>query len=136
MQSANLNRNVINVFQMPALLERVYYLNKQRKKHVCIYLDENLTTKLKIAGSTKHVVLNQIQWFILVTFDSYKSAVNELGDSRNNLFTYCERYIRMKCGDDQVVLNKIEWSCLVDLASSCVDRQIHKFFRLQEELVE
>jgi hypothetical protein len=48
---------------------------------------------------------------------------------------YCGRYIHIKCEDAQVVLNKTEWSCLMDLASSCLDRQIHKFFRLQEELV-
>jgi hypothetical protein len=136
MQSAHLNRNVTNVFQMPALLERVYYLNKQMTKHGCIYLDENLTPKVKITGSTRHVVLNQIQLFILVTFKSYKSGIHELGDSRHNLFLYCGRYIRIKCEEAQVVLNKSEWSCLMDLASSCLDKQIHKFFRLKEELVE
>jgi hypothetical protein len=124
MQSAHPNRFVINVFQMLVLLERVNYLNKQRTNHVCIYLVENLTPKVKITSSTSHVVLNQIQWFIIVTFKSYKNWVHELGDSRRNLFMYCGRYVRMKCEDARVVLNKSEWSRLMDLTSGPADTQI------------
>jgi hypothetical protein len=121
---------------MLALFERIYFLNTQGSKNVCIYLDENMTPQVKITSFTRHVVLNQTQWFILVTFKDYKCRVHELGDSRHNLFMYCGRYIRIKCEDTQVYLNNSEWSCLMDLASSCLNRQIHKFFRLQEELLE
>jgi hypothetical protein len=33
---------------------------------------------VKITSSTSHVVLNQIQWFILVTFKSYKVEFTNL----------------------------------------------------------
>jgi hypothetical protein len=118
------------------MLERIYYLNKQRTKNVCIYLEDTLAPQVKITSFTRHVVLNQAQWFILGTFKDYKCGVHELGDSRHNLFMYCGRYIRIKCENAQVVLNKTECSCLLELASLCLNRQIHKFFRLQEELLE
>jgi hypothetical protein len=41
-----------------------YYLNKQRTKNFCIYLDDNLTPQVNITSFTRHVVLNQILWFI------------------------------------------------------------------------
>jgi hypothetical protein len=81
-------------------------------------------------------MLNQIQWFIFVTLKDYKCGVHGLGDSCHNLFMYCGRYIRIKCEDAQVVLKKSEWLCLMELSSSNLDRQIHKFFRLQEEMLE
>jgi hypothetical protein len=110
MQSARLSLDLINVFQMLSLLQRVYYINKQRTKYVCIYLDENLTPQVKIASSSSHVVQNQIQWFILVTFKSQipKSEVHELGDSRHTLSMYCGGYIRITSEDAQVVSNKSE----------------------------
>jgi hypothetical protein len=91
------------------MLERIYYLNKERTKNVCTYLDDNLATQVKITSFTRHVVLNQTQWFILVTFKDYKCGVHELGDSHHKLFMYSGRYIRIKCDNAQVVLNKTEW---------------------------
>jgi hypothetical protein len=107
-------------------------------QYICIYLDENLTPQVKMACSTSHVVLNQIQWFILVTFKSQtpKGEVQELGDSLHTLSMYCGQYIRITSEDAQVVLNKSGWSFLMDLTSSCMDRQILKYFRLPDELVE
>jgi hypothetical protein len=60
MQSACLNLDVINVFQMLVLLQRAYHLNKQRTNYVCIYVEENLKPQVMIASSTSSVVLNQI----------------------------------------------------------------------------
>jgi hypothetical protein len=40
MQNSRLSLDVINVFQILVLLQRVYYLYKQKKEYVCIYLDE------------------------------------------------------------------------------------------------
>jgi hypothetical protein len=116
--------------------ERIYYLNKQRTKNVCIYLDDNLEPQVNITSFTCLVVLNQMQWFIIVSFKEYKFGVHELGDSSLNLFMYCGRCIRIKCENAHVILNKTEWSCLMELAISCLNRQIYKFFRLQEELLE
>lgn len=67
-------------FQMWTSLERVYFLNKERTKYVAIFLDENLTPQVKLTSSSRNVVLNQMQWFILVTFrnDIPKIHVHDL----------------------------------------------------------
>jgi hypothetical protein len=43
MQDVRFKLVVIKVFQVSTLLERVYFLNKQRTKYVSIFLDEHLT---------------------------------------------------------------------------------------------
>lgn len=123
---------------MWSLLERVYFLNKQRTKYVSLFLDENLTPQVKITSSSPNVVLNQIQWFILVTFKDAiaKNEVHELGDTRHTLSMYCGRYIRIMSEDIQVFLSKSEWSYLMELAGSCIDRQIHKLYQLHDEMIE
>jgi len=56
---------------MTGLLRRTYYLNEQETKYVSIYLNnDDLKPHLKIETSSGHAVLNEIQWFILVTFKS------------------------------------------------------------------
>ena len=70
------------------LLRRTYYLNEQETKYVSIYLNnDDLKATLKIGASSGHAVLNEIQWFILVTFksDIPKNEVHELGDSQHTL---------------------------------------------------
>ena len=106
------------------LLEHVYFLNKQRTTYVSIFLDETLTPHVKIASSSHSVVLNQIQWFILVTFKSHipKSEVYELVDSRHTLSIHCGWYIHIISEDIQVFLNKSEWSDPMELASTCIDK--------------
>jgi len=93
---------------------------------------------VKIGNSSGHAVLNNTQWFILVTFKSYipKGVVHELGDSRHTLSVYCGRYIRITSENTQVHLSKKDWSQLLELASACIGRQVIKFCRLQAELVE
>jgi len=83
-------------------------------------------------------VLNDLQWFILVSLKSNisKNEVHELGDSLHTLSMYCRRYIRITSENTQVYLSKKERSQLMDLASTCIDRQVIKFYRLQDELVE
>jgi hypothetical protein len=65
-------------------------------------------TKVKIGTSSGHVVLNDLQWFILVTFKSNisKNEVHELCESRHTLSMYCGQYIRIKSENTQVYLNK------------------------------
>ena len=65
-----------------------------------------------------------------------KNEVHELGDPRHTLSMYCGRYIRITSENTQVYLRKKDWSRLMDLASACIDRQVIKFSRLQDELVE
>ena len=68
--------------------------------------------------------------------DIPKGVVHELGDSPHTLSVYCGRYIRITSENTQVHLSKKDWSQLLELASACIDRQVIKFCRLQDELVE
>jgi hypothetical protein len=68
--------------------------------------------------------------------DIPKGEVHELADSRHTLSVYCGRYIRITSENTQVHLSKTDCSQLLELASACIDRQVIKFFRLQDELVE
>ena len=79
-----------------------------------------------------------MQWFILVTFKSNvaKNEVHELGDPRRTLSMYCGRYIRITSEETQVYLSKKDLSQLMNLASACIDRQVIKFGRLQDEVAE
>ena len=109
MQSAYLSLVIINVFQMTGSLRRTYYLNEQETKYASIYLNnDDLKPHLKIGTSSGRAVLNEIQWFILVTFkiDIAKNKVHELGDSQHTLSVYCGRYIRMTSENTLVYLSK------------------------------
>ena len=89
---------MVNVFQMAGLLRRTYYLNEQETKYFSVYLNnDDLKPRLKIGTFSGHAVLNEIQWFILVTFESDipKNELHELGESQHNLSVYCGRYIRI-----------------------------------------
>jgi hypothetical protein len=124
---------------MTGFLRRTYYLNEKETKYVSIYLNkDDLAPHIKIATSTGHAVLNEIQWFILVTFksDIPKNEVHELGDSDHTLSVYVGRYIRITSENTQVYLSKKDWSQLMDLASGCIDREVIKYGRLQDELSE
>ena len=93
---------------------------------------------MKIASSSRCVVLNQIQWFILVTFKSHipNDEVYDLGDLHHTLSMHCGLYIRIMSEDVQVFSNKSEWSDLMELASTFMGRQILKLFRLHDDLIE
>jgi len=139
MQSARLSLVIINVLQMTGLLRRTYHLNEQETKYVSIYLNNgDFKPQVKIGTSSGHAVLNEIQWFILVTFksDIPKNEVHELGDSQHTLLVYCARHICITSENTQVCLSKKDWSQLMDLASCCIDREVIKYGRLQDELSE
>jgi len=124
---------------MTRLLRRTYYLNEQETKYVSIYLNnDDLKPHLKFGTSSGHVVLNEIQWFILVTFksDIPKNEVHELGDSQHTPSVYCGRYIRITSENTQVYLSKRDWSQLMDLAKGCIDTEVIKYVRLQDKLLE
>jgi len=94
MQNALLNRYFINVFQMTAwgLLRPTYYLNEQQTKNVSIYInDDNLKPEMKFGAPSGHAVLNEMLWFILVTFksDIPKNKVHEIGYPHHTLSVYC-----------------------------------------------
>ena len=74
-------------------------------------------------------MLNDIQWFILVTFKSNmsKNEVRELGDPRHTLSMFCGRYIRITLLNTQVYLSQKGWSQLMHLGSACIDRHVPSF---------
>ena len=108
MQSARFSLDSIDVFQMWSLLRRTCFLKEQITKYVSIYLNDDLKTQVKIRTSSGHAVLNDTQWFILVTFKSHipKSEVHELGDSCHTLSAYSGRYIRIRSENTEVYLSK------------------------------
>jgi hypothetical protein len=123
---------------MWTLLEHVYFLNKQRTFYVSKFLNETLPAHVKIASSSCSVMMNQIQLFIPVTFKGYipKNEEIELGDLCHTLSMHCGRHIRFMSYDVQLFLNKSEWSDLMELASSYMDRQILKQFKLHDDMIE
>jgi hypothetical protein len=103
-EAARLSPAVIEIFHMWTLLECVYPLNKARIKYVSIFLDENLTSQVKIVISYRTMVLNRIEWFILVTFKDHmpQGVLLKLYDLRHILDLYCGPYIRIT-SDDKVL---------------------------------
>jgi hypothetical protein len=93
MQNVLISLPFINVFQIYSLLQRTYYLNKQETMYVSFYLNHDLKPEVKIVSSSGHAFLNEIQSFILVTFNSdiRKNKVHELGDSQHTLSLYYGR---------------------------------------------
>jgi len=85
--------------------------------------------RLRLVNMTRTVVLNQMQWFILVTFKNLipKDVMRGLGDSRHTLDLYCRRYIRITFDDVHEVLNKSLRGYLDEMVGFCVDRQIMNF---------
>ena len=67
---------------MTGLIRHTYFLNQQETKYVFIYLNEGLKREVKIGTSSGHVLLNEMQWFILVTFTSniVNNEVHNVGD--------------------------------------------------------
>lgn len=96
MQDVGHSPAVIDIFHMWALLECVYPLDKARIKYVSIFLDENLTPQVKIVISYRVILLNRIQWFVLVTFKDHmpQDVFLELDDLLHTLDLYCGSYIR------------------------------------------
>ena len=87
MQSVLLSPRIIDVFQKTGLHRRTFFLNEQEKMYVPIYLNEDFKPQVKIGTSSGHVVLNDIQLFILAAFKSNtaKNQVHELGDPTHTL---------------------------------------------------
>jgi hypothetical protein len=77
--------------QMKRLFERVYHVNNSRTKYISLVLDENLTPQARIVCGKQAVVLDQMQWFILVALKNNipDNMIHELGDSLHTLDLYC-----------------------------------------------
>jgi hypothetical protein len=128
---------VINVFKCGRYL-RVYFLNNPNTKHVTIFMDENLTLQMKMVSSSLTVVLNHVQWLIQVTFKDHipRDVIYELCDSQYTLdFLYSWQHMRIMSYD--VLYYWISCSGhLMELASSCINMQVTKLFKLRDDLVQ
>jgi hypothetical protein len=80
--------------------------------YVSIYLNDNLTPYVKIVSSARTVVLNQIQWFILLIRKDHipKDVMHELGDSRHTMDSY-HRQIRITSDDVQFAMGISDGIC-------------------------
>ena len=99
-----LSLHIIDVFQMTVLLLRTFFFNEQERQYASVYLNGDLKTQVKIGTSSGHVVLNDLQWFILVTFKSNipKNELHELGTRVTPCQctvdgTYASRVRTLKC---------------------------------------
>ena len=101
-------------------------------------MDDNLRPQVKIEAPTGRARLNYTQWFILVTFKDNipKGKLHELGDSSHTLSIHCGWYVRITSKNIQVLLSKKEWTYLMQLASACINRQVIRFSKLHDDLVE
>ena len=101
-------------------------------------MDNNLRPHVKIKVPSGRALLNNTQWFIMVTFKDNipQGKVYKLGDSYHKLSMHCGRYIRIRSKNTQVLLSKKDWAFLMELASACINKQIIRFSRLQDDLVE
>ena len=137
MQSVLLSLHIFDVFQMTGLPWPTFFFSKQETNYVSFYRNDELKPQLKTGTSSGHVVLNYMQWIIMVIFKSNipKNEVHELGDPSHTLSMYSGRYILITSENTQVYLIKNDWSQLIDLASACIERQVTKFCRFQDELV-
>ena len=49
---------------------------------------------------------------------------------------HCGRCIRITSENTEVLLSKKDWAYLMELASACIGRQVIRFSRLQDDLLE
>ena len=93
---------------------------------------------MKIETPSGRALLNDTQWFILVTFkdDIPKGKLHELGDSSHTLSIHCGRYVRIATKNIQVLLSTKGWAYLMELAIACINRKVIRFSRLQDDLVQ
>jgi len=120
------------------LLQRTYCLNEKETKKVSLYLDDNLRTHVKIEAPSGRALLNNTQWFILVTFKDniLQGKVYKLGDSHHTLSMHCRWYIRITSKNTQMLLSKKDGAFLMELASACINRQVIMFSALRDNVVE
>ena len=134
MQSAPLNLHIIDVFEMMGLLHRNFSSTSKRKSWSLPEWGPQTTGE-----DWNFFMPCGVEWrTVLVTFKSniQNNEVHELGNPRHTLSMYCGRYIRITSENTQMYLSKKDWSQLMDLASACIDREVIKFSRLKDELVE
>jgi hypothetical protein len=62
--------------------------------------------------------------------------MHELDDSQHTMSLHCGRYTCITSENTQVYLSKKDWKELMELASACTERQVIKFGRVQDEILE
>ena len=124
--------------QMPALLNRTYFLDIAKTKSITVFLDAFLTPQVNITSSTDHVVLNPTAWFTLVSFKNGipNNTVYYLGDNRHFIQKYYNRHIQIKCNNGHVLLSHVQWKNLIYLSNLCINSQILTLFESHQQLVQ
>jgi hypothetical protein len=84
------------------------------------------------------VVLNAIAWLILLLFKNGipKNTVYQLGGCCHTIGIYYERCIHITCKGVHVLLSKTQRANLMDLANSCINRQILQLFKVHQDLTD
>ena len=107
MQSVLPSLHIINLLQLTVLFLCTFFFEGETK---CFstYLNEDLKPQVKIETSSGHVVLSDMQLFIMVTLKCIipKNEVREHSDPRHTLWMYCGRYISITSEKIQVCLSK------------------------------
>jgi hypothetical protein len=121
---------------MKRLLERVYYVNNSCTKYISLILDQHLTPYVRIVSGKQEVILDQMQWFILLAFRKNipDNKIHELGDSLHTLDLYCGKYPRITCDNVYVVLTRQEWDCMMQMGESGLSRQLIELSHLRNNL--
>jgi hypothetical protein len=99
-------------------------------------LDQHLTPYARILSGKHEVVLDQMQWFILLAFRNNipDNKIHKLGDSLHTLDLYCGKYPRITCDNVHVVLTKQEWDCMMQMGESGLSRQLIELSHLRDNL--
>ena len=126
-----LNFHTLNLQYAKCPTQPAYYwcFPDDRVTSSCIFLqraedvNENLKTHLKTGTSSGHMVLNDLQWFILVTFKSIisKNEVHELGESRHPVNVLWTVYTHHEWEHSSV--SKQKRKVTTDGFSECLHRQ-------------
>jgi len=86
---------------------------------------------VETATLSRHGDLNEV-----VQSGDIQNEEHELDDSQHTLSVFCGRYIRITSEITQVHLSKNDWSQIMYLAIACIDREVIKYGRIQDELAE
>ena len=116
-----------------------YLLPQWTTKYVSTYLnDDNLKPEVKIGTPSVHTVLNEVQWYILVTFKSNipKNEVQRTWwQPTYPVSVLCTVYPHHEWQHSSAS-KQTRLVATHGLESACIDTEVIKYGRLQNELVE
>lgn len=95
------------LFSVANIAASSYCLNKAQTKCVTDFLDLYLTTQVNIAFCSGVVVLNAIEWFIVLPFKTGipNSTLYQLAACYRTIDMYCKLFSRVTCTGVHVLLS-------------------------------